>query len=719
MSSRVLTVMFTDIQGFTERTSTTSRESLRELLAVHEDLLLPVTARFGGRLVKTIGDALLVTFTSPTNGVLCGLEMQSTLAGWNAARDASDRITIRVALSAGEVEERDSDVFGEAVNIAARLEGVTEAGEVWFTDAVYLSMNKAEVPSSEVGHRRFKGIPEPVKVYRAIDDPHAADPAALTEALTEGLTGSVDFGDVTLPPIDQIPAARTPRAWLPWVLGGALCVAGIVAAVILWNHFDPAEKTEAEGQGHTPLPQIPDVSSRTSHELPAPQATTPPPQNTVPAPAPRPPRDPIKAEVERLETAIQRALDSGNLDEALATAVALVDKHPEIDAGRLAVRAVVGEQIREFIATKSYERALQHLDKLEGSWVWLNVADHRTDIRLAQADTLFEAMNHAGALELLEELLEKDPHNLRIARAAIERFGASYSHGSRRVAVGAAFTVARNTEGRLEALAGETLLGRYFSAGPYGTEAENARAILVARYPPSIEAAKERIADKSESTRVNAYNLLREAAQVTDEQALEHHYLSLTTLSSTSKGTLESALEWVGSRAEKPDWGALKARAALPTKMPFRIFGDFGERPGLVVDLLGAAFMPELTEEMVKIARTSDDYRRRCNAYAVLRDGGGLAALERDEFHAWVLQSFPTKSLHRCYDESVAWFAAAEGERIAGARAALTAGRATAAEKLAAYQDAAKPGWNSEHWPTRATKNLEQIDAALKSLPIP
>ncbi len=155
MSSRVLTVMFTDIKGFTERTSSTSRESLRELLAVHEDLLLPVTAQYGGRLVKTIGDALLVTFTSPTNGVLCGLEMQSVLAAWNAAREASEQITIRVALSAGEVEERDSDVFGEAVNIAARLEGVTEAGEVWFTDAVYLSMNKAEVPSSEVGHRRF------------------------------------------------------------------------------------------------------------------------------------------------------------------------------------------------------------------------------------------------------------------------------------------------------------------------------------------------------------------------------------------------------------------------------------------------------------------------------------------------------------------------------------------------------------------------------------
>ncbi|MBI4712674.1 MAG: hypothetical protein HY762_05170 [Planctomycetes bacterium] len=58
------------------------------------------------------------------------------------------------------------DLFGEAVNIAARIEGITEATEIYFTEAVYLAMNKSEVPSSEIGWRKLKGIPEAIKVYK-------------------------------------------------------------------------------------------------------------------------------------------------------------------------------------------------------------------------------------------------------------------------------------------------------------------------------------------------------------------------------------------------------------------------------------------------------------------------------------------------------------------------------------------------------------------------
>ena len=705
MSSRVLTVMFTDIQGFTERTSSTSRESLRELLAVHEDLLLPVTAQFGGRLVKTIGDALLVAFTSPTNAVLCGLEMQSVLSAWNSQRPPADRISIRVALSAGEVEERDNDVFGEAVNVAARLEGITEAGEVWFTDAVYLAMNKAEVPSSEVGHRRFKGIPEPVKVYRAIHDPGAAEAKTLTEALT----GSTSFDGVTLPPMDQIPEARTPRRWLPWLAIGVAAAAVCFAGVILWmgrGAPPPQDRTEAASEA----PAGPAVT---------PLATPPPAPAPAPAPPPRPPRDPIKAEVERLETAIQRAMDAGDLDEGFANAVALVERHPEIESGRLALRAVVGEQVRHLIAAKSFVEALKRLDAVEGRWVWLRVGEHRTDVRLAQVRDLLDAGKHAAAYELLTELVDQAPDNLRIARAMIEYFGAGYTNGLRQEALSAAFLVARRTEGRLEALAADTLLAGYFSFGPYGQTAESAREILIARYPPAVDAALERVLDPGEGTRVNAYRLASAAGRISDEQALAHHFMNLATLSDVSKGTLEAALEWVEARAGQPDWDALKGRTVLPVGVPFRILGDFSERAVAVQGVLARAFMPEIAGPLSEVAKTSDDYRRRCNAYGVLRDGGALDGLERDVFHGWVLLNFPPKSIHRCYDESVAWFAAAEGERVPAARAALEAGRTVAAEKLKAYEEVAKPGWNSELWPERAARNLATLDAALGSLPAP
>lgn len=78
---------------------------------------------------------------------------------------------MRVAINLGEVEIIDGDVLGDPVNIAARLEGVAEAGEVWFTESVYLAMNRKEIPSTEIGERTFKGIPAPIRVYRVVLDP--------------------------------------------------------------------------------------------------------------------------------------------------------------------------------------------------------------------------------------------------------------------------------------------------------------------------------------------------------------------------------------------------------------------------------------------------------------------------------------------------------------------------------------------------------------------
>jgi len=165
MTSRTLTIVFTDIKGFTERTNRSSRGALVRLLERHEELLLPVVMHFGGTVVKTIGDAFLLTFDSPTNAVLCGLVMQDTLRRANEEANEDDRIEIRVAINTGEVELIGSDVFGETVNVAARIEGITDAGEVYFSESTYLAMHKAEVPTSEVGSFRLKGIPEQITVY--------------------------------------------------------------------------------------------------------------------------------------------------------------------------------------------------------------------------------------------------------------------------------------------------------------------------------------------------------------------------------------------------------------------------------------------------------------------------------------------------------------------------------------------------------------------------
>lgn len=171
MKSSNLAIVFVDIVGFTERTSRQSRDESEAWLRRYEELLLPLVKAFGGRKVKEIGDAYLLTFASPTNALLFGMAAQDRLYEYNKSARESERIEIRVACNVGEVRQRRGDVFGEPVNIAARLEGLTPTGAIWFTEAVHLAMTRSEVPSEEVGEKKLKGVKHPVRVYRVPEGP--------------------------------------------------------------------------------------------------------------------------------------------------------------------------------------------------------------------------------------------------------------------------------------------------------------------------------------------------------------------------------------------------------------------------------------------------------------------------------------------------------------------------------------------------------------------
>jgi serine/threonine protein kinase, bacterial len=170
VKSASLTVMMTDIAGYTERTGRQSRDESARWLALHDQLLQPVFKAFGGKVIKTLGDAFLVTFSSPTDAVLCGCAVQDRLFLHNQGARTEDHITVRVALSAGEVRMHKGDVFGEPVNLAARIESVAKAGEVMLSDAVFSTMNAAEVKLEKRGEESFKGIARAVTLYAAVPD---------------------------------------------------------------------------------------------------------------------------------------------------------------------------------------------------------------------------------------------------------------------------------------------------------------------------------------------------------------------------------------------------------------------------------------------------------------------------------------------------------------------------------------------------------------------
>jgi adenylate cyclase len=178
-----LAIVMTDMVGFTEATVQQSRVEIERLLDTHNRILLPIVRRFKGRHVKSIGDALLLVFRSPTDAMLCAMAMQDALYEYNRSTPKERQIHMRVGASLGEVRVTRHDIIGEPVNMTSRICNIAAADDIYLSEALYMAMNKAEVPSQEVGWRDLKGISQSVRIYhiprfavpRLVADVMAAD----------------------------------------------------------------------------------------------------------------------------------------------------------------------------------------------------------------------------------------------------------------------------------------------------------------------------------------------------------------------------------------------------------------------------------------------------------------------------------------------------------------------------------------------------------------
>jgi len=168
METRNLVIAFVDLANYTGKTAFSSREQLYRLLEIYERLVEPIFPKFGGRIIKKIGDSFMVAFESPTNAVLCGMEVQNILFEHNQRAEKSEQLMVKIAIDMGEVQIRKGDLFGDAVNIASRMEKVSEVGNVYFTDTVYLAMNKSEIPYVFLGKKKFKGVPRKIGIFKVL-----------------------------------------------------------------------------------------------------------------------------------------------------------------------------------------------------------------------------------------------------------------------------------------------------------------------------------------------------------------------------------------------------------------------------------------------------------------------------------------------------------------------------------------------------------------------
>ncbi len=183
MKTEVQAIMFTDLVGYTARTSSQSHEQNAEMLKKLGEVVHPLVKHFGGRVIKEIGDGVLSVFDAATSAVQAAMAIQDRLAELNAGGKEADQLRLRIAINVGEVRVERRDVFGDAVNIAARIESQTPAGEIHVSEATVLTMNKVGIPLKAVGLQEFKGISEPVLVYSIPAAPKLAETGTRPDTL--------------------------------------------------------------------------------------------------------------------------------------------------------------------------------------------------------------------------------------------------------------------------------------------------------------------------------------------------------------------------------------------------------------------------------------------------------------------------------------------------------------------------------------------------------
>jgi len=158
--------MFTDMVGYTALAQ--SNEPLAmELLDEQRKALRPFFAKDNGREVKTIGDAFLVEFASSIMAVKCAFEIQSSLQAANSSRPEGKKLLLRIGIHLGDVIHSETDITGDAVNVASRIQALAPIGGVCVTEQVYESVvNKVECAFESLGTPELKNVSRPIEVYQ-------------------------------------------------------------------------------------------------------------------------------------------------------------------------------------------------------------------------------------------------------------------------------------------------------------------------------------------------------------------------------------------------------------------------------------------------------------------------------------------------------------------------------------------------------------------------
>jgi adenylate cyclase len=175
---RLAAILAADVAGYSRLMGADEEGTLERLKALRRELVDPQIAEHRGRIVKTTGDGLLVEFASVVDAVRCAVAVQQAMPARNTSVAADSRIELRIGVNLGDVIVEGDDLYGDGVNIAARIEALADAGGVFVSNTVHDHVrDRLPFAFDDLGEQQVKNITRPVRVYR-VRDVGAADEIA-------------------------------------------------------------------------------------------------------------------------------------------------------------------------------------------------------------------------------------------------------------------------------------------------------------------------------------------------------------------------------------------------------------------------------------------------------------------------------------------------------------------------------------------------------------
>ncbi len=164
VKSELCTVLFVDIVEYSRATGNLSRDEFSQLHDSFDMICKATFEKHSGEVIKKVGDGYIVIFSSATDAIICAVDLQYMFAGYNKGRQ--NKMYIRTALNTGDVIKKSGDIYGEAVNIASRIENIAHATDILLSEATFRASNANTIPYRFIGTKKLKGIKYPVKIFK-------------------------------------------------------------------------------------------------------------------------------------------------------------------------------------------------------------------------------------------------------------------------------------------------------------------------------------------------------------------------------------------------------------------------------------------------------------------------------------------------------------------------------------------------------------------------